>query len=243
MVGLPSSCAVDLFTKHKLNQFHFFLRLVRIVSSVKHQLPREKLIQHGVEKLTTPELIALLLGNGIANLPVEQLAEKVSEELRNTQVNLTSLLKIRGIGIAKACQLLAMIEFVERLRPRGFPVIDQLSSVLGLVSELKTAQREHIVCLYLNTRLQLLLKETVAIGSVNQSVITARDVFSVIKYHPVSYIILVHNHPSGNPRPSPEDLQFTHTMVAAGKILGVEVLDHVIVGEAGHYSLKEHRQL
>lgn len=212
-------------------------------SAVPSHNPREKLNQVGVSQLTTTELVALVLGSGSSVQPIAKLAEKVSERLRESKVSLESLQQIPGIGFAKACQLLAMVEFVERVRPSGFPVIDELHKVLELVGELRSAQREHIVCLYLNTRLQLLIKETVAIGSVNQSAVTAKDIFSVIKYHPVSFLILIHNHPSGDPTPSAEDMNFTQRISEAGRILGIEVLDHVIVAERGHYSFKEHRKL
>lgn len=206
-------------------------------------LPREKIRSIGVTQLSTPELVAVVLGSGTSSHPIGKLAEQVSDQLRESKPDLESLLSIPGIGMAKACQLLAMIEFVERVRPTGFPVIDTLHKVTELVGELKTFQREHIVCLYLNTRLQLLLKETVAVGSVNQSAVTAKDIFSVIKYHPVSYIILVHNHPSGDPAPSAEDKIFTQRISEASQILGIEVLDHVIIAERGHYSFKEHHLL
>lgn len=209
-------------------------------SSVSTESPREKLQSEGVASLATAELVALVLGSGTAKHPIQELSRTVVEKLRDSSVNLADLRSIPGIGLAKACQLLAMVEFVERIRPSGFPVIDQLRKVVELVSELKTFQREHIVCLYLNTRLQLLLKETVAVGSVNQSVVSAKDIFSVIKYHPVSFIILVHNHPSGDPSPSAEDKVFTKRISDAGQILGIEVIDHVIVAERGHYSFKEH---
>lgn len=205
--------------------------------------PREKLCADGVARLTTTELVALVLGTGTARHPLEEIAAKVAEKLHQPHLTLESLQAIPGIGLAKACQLLSMIEFVERIRPTGFPALDELQKVLHMVGELRTIPREHIVCLYLNARLQLLLKETVAIGSVNQSAVTARDIFSVIKYHPVSYLILVHNHPSGDPSPSPEDLTFTTRMVEAGRLLGVEVLDHVIVAERGYYSFKEQGQI
>jgi DNA repair protein RadC len=205
--------------------------------------PREKLQQQGVQKLSTTELVALILGNGTLKTPLYALAEKVSEELANPHVSLQTLQGIHGIGLAKACQLLAMVEFVERVRPVGYPVIDQLQKVLDLVGELRYAQREHIVCLYLNTRLQLILKETLAIGSVNQSAITARDVFSVIKHHPISSLIFIHNHPSGNPEPSREDFQFTEQMTRAAELLGLEILDHVIIAATKHYSMKEHKVL
>jgi DNA repair protein RadC len=185
----------------------------------------------------------VFLGSGISGTPLPQLAEHVAEKLREPHVTLKELTSMTGIGPAKACQLLAMIEFVERVRPSGFPVIDQLQKVLSLLGEMKTFQREHIVCLYLNTRLQLLLKETVAVGSVNQSSVTAKDIFSVIKYHPVSCIILAHNHPSGDPSPSLEDFTFTRKIEAACDVLGIELLDHVIVGERGYYSFKEKKKL
>ncbi|MBW7955408.1 DNA repair protein RadC [Patescibacteria group bacterium] len=205
--------------------------------------PREKLQLHGVSQLKTTELVALVLGTGTAQHSVTELANEVVERLQQHPLTLEKLTQVPGIGIAKACQLLAMIEFVERVRPIGFPVIDQLDKVTSLVPELRSAQREHIVVLYLNARLQLLLKETVAIGSVNQSIVSARDIFSVIKYHPVSSLILVHNHPSGVPLPSPEDFIFTQRIVQAAEVLGIEVLDHVIIAEKGCYSFKEHQQL
>ena len=204
---------------------------------------REQLQQHGVASLTTTELISLVLGTGTRQHPVQQLAAAVCHQLRSPGISLDHLRQIPGVGVAKACQLLAMIEFVERLRPVGFPVIDELDKVLQHLSEIRFLQREHIVCLYLNTRMQLLLKETVAVGSVNQSAVRPRDIFAAIKYHPVSYLILAHNHPSGNPQPSTEDLSFTQQLVAAAQLLGIEILDHVIVAAHQHYSLTEHGQL
>lgn len=208
-----------------------------------HVNPREKIQQYGIEKLDITELIAVILGHGTAKSGVQTISEHVVNALRHQQLSLESLRGIHGIGLAKACQLLAMVEFMERVRPVGYPVVDELQKVLDLVSELRSSQREHIVCLYLNTRLQLLLKETLAIGSVNQSAIAPRDVFAVIKHHPVSFLIFVHNHPSGNPTPSAEDLRFTQHMMHAAAILGIEVLDHVIVGGSEHYSLRQHHQM
>lgn len=210
---------------------------------MQHTGPREKIQQLGIEHLDISELIAVILGHGTARSGVQAISEQVVQALRHHKLSLESLQGIHGIGRAKACQLLAMVEFMERVRPVGYPVIDELQKVLDLVSELRTSQREHIVCLYLNTRLQLLVKETLAIGSVNQSAILPRDVFAVIKHHPVSYLIFVHNHPSGNPTPSTEDLQFTQHMIQAATLLGIEVLDHVIIGGTQHYSLRQHHQM
>jgi DNA repair protein RadC len=215
-----------------------------IATFFPQQSPREKIREHGIESLSTPELIRVILGSGSKNIPASVLAERIAQKLSDQKIlTLTDLTSVKGIGLAKAAQILAAIELVERLRPIGFPVIDSVEAVINQVSELKYATREHIVCLYLNTRMQLLLKETLAVGSVNQSILAPRDIFSVIKYHPVSYFILVHNHPSGNPEPSAEDLRFTSIIQTAGRLLGVELLDHVIVGKDTHYSCKAKGQL
>jgi DNA repair protein RadC len=202
--------------------------------------PREKLQHFGVEMVSTEELLHLILGSGSGKVLVTSLAKEVAQRLQEKRrLTLDELLKIKGIGLAKAAQILAAIELVERLRPVGYPVIDSLKAVLNQAVELRTFLREHIVCLYLNARLQLLLKETISVGSLNQSIISPRDVFSVIKYHPVMFVIVVHNHPSGDASPSPADFLFTHHIWQAGQILGVEMIDHVIVGARDHYSFKE----
>jgi DNA repair protein RadC len=202
--------------------------------------PREKIEALGVATLTTEELLTVILGNGSRKIPVQKLVQKVHHKM-NTKKNLDldDLLAIKGMGLAKASQILAAFELVERLRPIGAPVVDTIQKVLHLVSELRYETKEHVVCLYLNARMQLVLKETLAVGSVNQSVISPRDVFSVIKQHPISFLILAHNHPSGTATPSSDDLRFTELICRSGKLLGVELLDHVIVAREEHYSCKE----
>ncbi len=207
-------------------------------------LPREKIDQAGVKSLSTEELLHAILGSGNKLINVQVLAKKINLLLQSKKdVQLSDLLKIRGVGRAKACQILAAIELVERVRPVGSPVLDSLQKVLLQLSELRYLPREQIVCLYLNARMQLLLKEVISMGSVNQSVISPRDIFSVIKYHPVSYFILAHNHPSGIALPSQEDILFTTSTQQAGHLLGIELLDHVIVAKEEHYSFREQRQL
>lgn len=202
-------------------------------------LPREKIFAGGVTGLTTEELLATILCTGQKHIPLATLAARVTAYLRqHKEPKVTELLKIKGVGLAKACQVVAAIELVERFRPRGFPTLNSLTSVLPHLSELRFFPREHVVCLYLNARMQLILKETLAIGSTSQAVLAPKDIFAVIKYHPVSYLILAHNHPSGTTTPSAEDLRFTTAVVQAGQILGVELLDHIIITPNEHYSLQ-----
>jgi DNA repair protein RadC len=202
--------------------------------------PREKITEGGIEGLTTAELLSVILGSGIKNVPVHVLAKRIFEKLtQRKSIKLSDLTSIKGVGRAKGCQILAAIELVERFRPIGYPMIDCLDKVLMHVNEIRYANRETIICLYLNARMQLVLKETLSIGSVNQSVLQPRDIFSVIKYHPVSYLILAHNHPSGDPTPSGEDQRFTHVIQEAGHLLGLDLLDHVIVAKDQHTSCRE----
>jgi DNA repair protein RadC len=203
-------------------------------------LPREKLQSEGVTALRTEELFSIILGSGSKQVPIQVLAQKISQKIQEKKnLKLEDLQRVKGIGVAKGCQILAAIELVERLRPIGYPLIDSTAKVLLQIGELRYSQREQLVCLYMNTRLQLLFKETLAMGSINTTALAPRDIFSVIKHHPVTNIILAHNHPSGDPTPSPEDKVFTRRIVEAGKLLGVEVLDHVIVGKEHHYSFQE----
>lgn len=202
-------------------------------------------MQYGIDYLTTQELLIVLLGSGIRGVNVRTLARILEKVLHDQPFpQLHDIVKIHGIGLAKACQLLAALELAERLRPRHpDAVIDSLEKVLHIIADLSHAQRERVVGLYLDARLQLIEMEVLAVGSVNQSIIAPRDVFSVIQHRPVVYLILAHNHPSGNVEPSPEDIAFTRTMRDAGVLLGVELLDHVIVGKQSHYSFKEHGRM
>jgi len=207
-------------------------------------LPREKITQLGIQALNTEELLRAILGSGSKGTTVHGLAKTITSKIQsNKKLELRDLLAVKGMGTAKACQILAAVELVERIRPMGFPVMSSLAKVLEQLGELRNLPREQIVCLYLNTRMQLLFKETLAIGSVNQSIIAPRDIFSVIKYHPVSYLILAHNHPSGVALPSAEDIVFTDSIQTAGHLLGVELLDHIIVAKEEHYSFKEQKKL
>jgi len=217
-----------------------FVVIVAIMTTQILQ-PREKIVQSGAANLSTQELLTTILGSGSKKVPVHVLAQKVEAKFPHHQeLTLTELRQIKGIGLAKACQILAVFELLERLRPLGTPILDSIDKVLQQVVELRYSPREQVMCLYLNTRLQLLMKETLAIGAINQAALSPRDIFSAIKFFPITSIILVHNHPSGDASPSPEDLLFTKQVSDAGRLIGIELLDHLIVGQNKHYSYKAH---
>lgn len=206
-----------------------------------HERPREKLLLRGAQELTTHELFMILLGSGNKNISVQHLAQKVTKLFENTkQVQLNDLTQIKGIGLAKATLLLASLELTERLKPRHpEEVLNSVDKVLVHLFDLKSAMREQVVGLYLNARMKLIHKEILSIGSNNQSLITPKEVFGVIKQLPVSYFILAHNHPSGDTTPSTDDILFTKRLAEGGKILGIELLDHLIIGKETQYSFKQ----
>lgn len=207
----------------------------------KSQRPRERLEQFGPEALSTTELFMILLGSGSQKTPVNKLAQHIDKLFKSQpKVELKDLVKIPGVGLAKACQILSSLELVQRLQPQDpDSTLDSLDKVLSHLEFLKYSEKETIVGLYLNARMKLVHRETLAIGSLNQSVLMPRDVFRAIKQHTVLYLIIAHNHPSGDAQPSLEDKQFTQTIQQAGDILGVELLDHVIVAKKTHFSFKQ----
>jgi DNA repair protein RadC len=196
-------------------------------------MPREKMEKFGVSGLTDVDLIAVLLGSGIKESNYMSIARKVFKLIssqRDMSVSVyRRLQRISGIGRVKAMQISSAIELGRRLFGSDSEVyVRNREDVLKLVESLKKKKQEYAVVLYLDARNRLIKRKTVAMGSSNMLVVEPREVFeSALKYHATS-IILVHNHPSGDTRPSKADLEFTKRVTNAGKMLGIEVLDHVI---------------
>lgn len=162
-------------------------------------------------------------------------------ELKNA--TLTEMMEIKGIGRIKAIELRAAIEFGYRIQQSTQLKLGKVSSsyqiAQNLIYELQDFQQEHLVCLYLNTKNEVIKQETVFKGSLNQSVAHPREIFrSAVKYS-AARLILAHNHPSGNPTPSESDIHFTQRMQKCGKMMGIEVLDHIIIGEQVYISMRE----
>lgn len=209
--------------------------------------PRERLLQLGAEALSNTELIAILLRTGTLSESAVRLAGKVLSAaggLRNmVDLSIEQLVGIRGIGQAKAIQLQAGIELGRRLSRSGLqdsPAIQSPKDAADLImDELRYLQKEHFMVLFLNTKNRVVAKETLSIGSLNASIVHPREVFrSAIKRSSAS-IICAHNHPSGDPTPSPEDIEVTRRLSEAGKLIGIELLDHLIVADRHFVSLKE----
>ena len=213
----------------------------------QEERPRERMLQYGAGALSHAELLAILLRTGTVSESALRLAGRILSEsggLRSlVDMSKDQLTQIKGIGDAKALQIQAGIELGRRLAKSAFAervTIRSPKDIADLVSEdLRYLQKEHFVCLFLNTKNHLLAQETLSMGSLNASIVHPREVFRAAIKRSSASIICVHNHPSGDPTPSPEDIQLTHRLMEAGTIIGIEVLDHVIIGDQRFISLKE----
>lgn len=209
--------------------------------------PRERFIQNGPHSLSVHELIAILLRTGTKDESVLQLSNRLLTHFDGLRLlkdaTLDEITSIKGIGKAKAIQILAAVEIGRRVSKLSY---DERYSIRSpedganyVMHEMRFLSQEHFVCLYLNTKNQVLSKQTVFIGSLNASIVHPREVFKEALRRSAASIICVHNHPSGDPTPSREDIEVTKRLGECGKMLGIEVLDHLIIGENKYVSLKE----
>jgi len=212
--------------------------------------PREKLCCHGVSNLTDAELIALIVGMGSHQETALQLASKLLNILYKEgglkvllDMTVEELCQLRGVGKAKACKLLAAAELARRINSTSIQkkiVIRTPEDAASVVmEEMRYLKKEFFKIILLNVKNYLLSVEQVSVGSLNASVVHPREIFKIPIKKSAAAIILTHNHPSGDPTPSQEDINITRRIFEAGKIIGIDVLDHVIIGDGDFISLKE----
>ncbi|MFD1426439.1 RadC family protein [Kroppenstedtia sanguinis] len=209
--------------------------------------PRERLSREGPASLSNVELVAILLRTGFSSESVIQLANRVlsqSEGLKGlADSTLNELVQIKGIGPAKAIQVLAGIELGRRVY-RALPAERTQIRSPGdaadyVMDEMRHLSQEHFLCLFLNTKNRVIDKKCIFVGSLNSSVVHPREVFREAIRRSSAGVICVHNHPSGDPTPSREDIHVTERLVEVGQIVGIELLDHIIIGDHRYYSMKE----
>lgn len=210
--------------------------------------PRERLEEYGPKALADHELLAIILRTGTRDKNVVALALEVLKKMDNLynfrQITMQELVKIPGIGRVKAAEILAAIEFGGRIA-RTTQVKEgtvMSSSWVGnyLMEEMSALKQENVLALYLNTKNEIVKKETIFVGSLSSSIAHPREIFKGAVRYSAARIILAHNHPSGDTEPSEADFNFTRRMVDAGELMGIEVIDHIIVGEGDYLSLREH---
>ncbi len=210
--------------------------------------PRERLEDMGPKVLADHELLAIILRTGTRDKNVVSLALEVLRAVDDIymfrHVSLQELMQIPGIGRIKAIEILAAIEFGSRVAKASQVKEGKVvsSSWVGnyLLKELANLTQEHVVALYLNTKNEIIKKETIFVGSLNSSVAHPREIFKGAVRYSAARIIIAHNHPSGNTEPSEADFSFTRRLVDAGEMMGIEVVDHFIIGEDSYLSLREH---
>lgn len=209
--------------------------------------PRERALKYGVNNLSTQELLAILLRTGTKEDNALDLSMHILKSITNLNefntMTINELKKIRGIGSVKAITLLASIELGKRiLNPinENKILVNSPNSVYHyLKDELMFKKQEHFICLYVDTKGKIIRKETLYIGTLNSTVIHPREVFNLgIKYSAAG-IVLIHNHPSGDPYPSSNDKDVTNNIIDASKILGIDIIDHIIFGKGKYFSFME----
>jgi len=213
----------------------------------KDERPRERFIKLGPQNLSNQELIAIILRTGTKAESVIQLAQRLIKEFEGLRMlkdaTLEELTKIKGIGKAKAIQLLAAVELGRRINSltneERYAIRSPEDGANYVMDEMRFLNQEHFVCLYLNTKNQVIHKQTIFIGSLNASIVHPREVFREAFRRSAASIICLHNHPSGDPTPSREDIEVTRKLKECGRMIGIEILDHIIIGDKKYVSLKE----
>jgi len=208
--------------------------------------PREKLIKYGPGVLTNAELLAIILRNGTKRGNVLELSKNLLKEnnLRSlSRKRINALMRIFGIGQSKACQIVSCFELGRRLASFKYTRNNSINNVRDVVKlyspDMSCLKKEHFKSIFLDSRKRIIKEETIFIGSLNASIIHPREIFQAAFEEGAAAIILLHNHPSGDPKPSDDDIEITEQLAKAGEILGIEVIDHLIIGHNKYFSFKE----
>ncbi len=209
--------------------------------------PRERLQKLGAGQLSAPELLSLILGRGIAGESVTVTSQRLLSQFKTlkgiSEASLEQLSQVKGIGPAKASQLLAVFELAKRVDREDNSgkksVVKTPEDVIALLEgRLKNKKREHFLAIFLDTRGHHIKTAEISVGSLDTSIVHPREVFREAVSASAASVIFVHNHPSGETEPSEDDISLTKRLFDSGKIMGIDVLDHIIVGDNGYTSLK-----
>ncbi len=211
-------------------------------------MPREKLLQFGAQSLSDEELLAIFLRTGIKNCPVMQLAQNVLLEFGNfrqlMQADQKTFCKVKGLGITQFVQLQAITEMTKRYLAQelsvqqGFTDVQQVR--LFLQAELEHYEREVFLVLFLDNQHRLLKKEAMFLGTINSASVYPREIIKTALYCNAAALILAHNHPSGESKPSRADRQITQEIQQAAQLMNMRVLDHFVIGKGNYFSFAEH---
>ena len=213
--------------------------------------PRERLLKYGVINLSNEELLSIVLKNGTKNESVMSLSYNILKSINNISdlkdITINKLTKINGIGEVKAMTLLAAIELGRRVykENNSIKVLLNDSELVYkyIISELYDKKQEYFICLYLDNKKYLIESKTLFIGTINKSTVHPREIFKYAYLYSSSSIILVHNHPSNDVLPSKEDITLTNSLIEIGKLNGIPIIDHIIVGNNNYFSFYKNNML
>lgn len=219
----------------------------KIMDLPQNERPRERLIRYGAEVLSNSELLAIILRTGTKKENIVNLSNRILKESGGLNgllsMNCEEFMSLKGIGTAKAAQLLAIGELSKRFKTfksGDSYIIKQPSDAANLVMEdMRCLKKEHLRIIMLNTKNFVMAVKDISIGSINSSIVHPREVFSEAIRKNSASIIICHNHPSGDPTPSGEDIKVTQRLKECSKLLGIDLLDHIIIGNGAYISLKE----
>ena len=222
--------------------------MVKIKEIPVNDRPRERLINSGSNTLSNEELLAIILDTGTKDKSAKDLAISVLSKINHISelkdINYQNLISIKGIGISKATKILSLIELSKRINVK----LETLNNIKANNSKviyeyfkdkLMDEKQEYFYCLYLNNKKRIIKNKLLYIGTINQTLIHPRDIFKEAYLLSASAIICIHNHPSGNTAPSKEDIMMTKNLKEVGLIMGINVVDHIIIGKNSYYSFFE----
>lgn len=223
-------------------------QFMQIRNMPAQERPQEKLLFSGVSGLSNAELLALVIRTGTSEKSSIQLAEDmIAYAFTHTgglgRAEAKDLMNIEGVGAAKACSVVAAFELAKRfmageVRDSGAR-LQSVSDVAGLLmEEMMYERREIFMALFLNTKLQIESKSVISIGSLDAAPVHPREVFGPAVRRGAAAVLVAHNHPSGDPEPSPEDYAITERLTAASRIIGIRLVDHVIIGKGSFVSMR-----
>jgi DNA repair protein RadC len=225
---------------------------VMIKDIPKEEKPRERLIKYGVENISNEDLIAITIKTGTKSISSKNIANYILTQVKDISelksFNIQKLSKIKGIGYVKAIELIASIELGRRVYyEKKLDNKVKLNNPINIYDffkyKLDDKLQEHFYCIYLDNQKNLIDYKLLFIGTINMSIVHPREIFKYACILSASSIICLHNHPSGSYNPSEEDKKMTSSLVEAGKLIGIELLDHIIIGDNGYYSFFENNNM
>ncbi len=224
-----------------MNQYKVKIRDMR-----EEDRPRNRLINNGAASLSNHELLSIIIRSGSVQENALNLSQRIFSTydlLQLSAINIKQLMAITGIKESKAAQIAACFELARRLenftRDSKIKINSPEDVYRYLYPRMREQKKEFFIELCLDTKNQVIRRDTISMGSLNANIVHPREVFKAALIESAAHIIVAHNHPSGDPTPSREDIEITKKLVDSGKMLGIDVIDHVIIGDGRHFSMKE----